>query len=265
MKSVDLHLHTIYSDGTTSPSQIIKDCALNRIETIALADHDTTFGFEEAQIEAKKYGIEVITGVEISTPKYHILGYDFDINNKNLQDALAYSRDQQEEIVKKRIEKIREYGFPLTLEKIKHYSPNARLGKGNIAFAMVYDKECREKAGNTCIEELIRDYMKIKYDTSIKELTPEEAIYAIKQAGGIAILAHPFKDIKKMSRLDRLVSLGLDGIEIQPTFGEKNNAFLEYANEKNLIVTYGSDFHGSKYINRPMLDNSYKINQFWRK
>lgn len=268
MKSVDLHLHTIYSDGTCTPTQIVKDCGLNRIEVIALADHDSTSGFEEGLIEAKKIGIKLITGVEISTPKYHILGYDFDIENKVIQNALKYSRGEQEKIVQKRIDNIRKHNIPITLEKVKYYSQNARLGKGNVALAMIYDSECRKIIGDMNIENIIDKYMKkgsMEYDKSISELTPKDAIYAIKKSGGVAILAHPFKDLKSFDDLDDLIKLGLDGLEIQPTFGKRNDEVLKIAKERNLMITYGSDFHGSKYINRPMLNNSYKIKEFWNR
>nr|MBA4404825.1 hypothetical protein [Nanoarchaeum sp.] len=269
MKFVDLHLHTTHSDGTCSPKQVVIDAALIGSEVIAITDHDNTEGFHEAELESKKWGIKVLTGTEITTEDYHILGYNFDINNKNFQELLNYSRKCQEDIVKQRIEVLNKQGIPITLEKLKKLFPTSRLGKLNIAVALLLDQECKLKIGNLTLEEVFTNYLRnnplmSKLDKT-KQVTPEQAISEIHQAGGVAILAHPFKEIKDTQKeLAYLLSLGLDGLEIQPNYNEQNKIYLDYAKQNNLLMTYGSDFHGARYIKRPLLkrENNH-IPPFW--
>ncbi len=267
MKYADLHLHTKYSDGTTTPRQNVIDSAINGIEVIAITDHDMTRGYFEAVSEAKKWGLEVITGVEVSTKKYHILGYGFDIENKTLQDILAYSREVQEEIMKERIGIINGMGPPLTFDKIKTLFPESRLGKYNIVMGMLQDPDCRTYTQGMDAWELFDSYIRnahVKKDLKEKQLDSEQAISAIHEAGGIAVIAHPFKDVKRMGELDSLLAQGLDGLEVQPNFGDKNLPYAEFAKAKNLVVTYGSDFHGPAFQHRPLLkrkDN--RIEEFY--
>lgn len=266
MKHIDLHLHTTYSDGSYSPTQIVKEAALLGMETIAITDHDITGGYEEALEESKKWGIKLITGVEITTHDYHILGYNFDINNKEFQKVLEYSRECQENIVKQRIEVLKKQGIPITFEKIKNLFPNSRLGKLNIAMSIVLDRECQKHTKTTYIEEVFMDYLRnnpgMKTIDQSQQLTTKQAIDAIHNAGGIAVLAHPFKDIKEPEEeLQFLRELGLDGIEIQPNYNGKNDFYKKYAKENGLITTYGSDFHGSIFLHRPLL--ARKKNKFY--
>ena len=141
MGYMDLHIHTTYSDGTDPPQQGIIGSALRGLELVAIADHDSTFGYKEAKEEADKWGIKLLTGVEISTKNYHILGYNFDINNKKLQNLLELSRENQLDTTRKRIERISSYGIPLTFDKVNNFYPHSsRLGKGNITLTMLKDK-----------------------------------------------------------------------------------------------------------------------------
>lgn len=268
MKHIDLHTHTIYSDGTNRPKQTVIDCAIIGLDTIAITDHDHTEGYFEAKKEAKNWGIEVLTGVEISTTKYHILGYDFDIKNKPLQDLLEYSRECQENITKKRLKKLQAQGVPLTFENVKRHFAGSRLGKYNIIMTMFRDPDFKQYTKNKSAQEVLKTYVgkgtpagTIKNKVQVRS---KQAIDAIHKAGGIAIVAHPFKEIENMQELDRLVAKGIDGLEIQPNYGDKNDKFVEYAKEKGLIITYGSDYHGSSFITRPLLSrNGNLVKTFW--
>jgi len=265
----DLHLHTIYSDGTSLPKQIVVDCATIGLNMIAITDHDITKGYREAKEEAQKWGLRVLTGVEISTTKYHILGYDFDIENKILQELLEYSRMCQEDTTRKRVEKLIATGIPITFEKVRGYFPESRLGKLNIFMTLLKDKECREYHNNRDPEELLKLYLKkggLAYEVEDKkEVETIEAIQAIHAAGGVAIVAHPFKEAKNIEKLEKLVRKGIDGLEVQPSFGKRNNTFKEYAEKKGMIVTYGSDYHGPRMLERPLLRRAENVvDKFWR-
>jgi 3',5'-nucleoside bisphosphate phosphatase len=270
MKHVDLHLHTTYSDGSCSPCQVVKDAALLGLNAVAITDHDHTAGYEEAKEEAKKWGIKLITGVEVTTKDYHILGYNFDIKNEEFQKILKYSRDCQENIVKQRVEILNKQGLPITFEKMRNFFPDSRLGKLNLAMSIVLDSECKKQTKTTYIEEIFNIYLRnnseMEQIDKSQQLSSKQAIEAIHNAGGIAILAHPFKDVKDpIKELKILKDLGLDGIEVQPNYNGRNDFYREYAEDNKLIITYGSDFHGARYLKRPLLARKEnKIHPFWK-
>jgi predicted metal-dependent phosphoesterase TrpH len=266
---VDMHTHTFYSDGTNSPRQIVTDCAMLGMNVMAVTDHDITKGYREAREEGKKWGIRVLAGVEVSTTKYHVLGYDFDIENKILQDLLAYSRECQEAVVRERVDKLSSLGVPITFEKIKSHHPESRLGKFNIVITMLQDPECREYLRGKSSAEIYDLYLdRGKPASKIRKLPcvrSKEAIDVIHKAGGFAIVAHPFKQDDDIGGLERLFVKGVDGLEIQPNHGSKNDIFREYAEENGLIITYGSDYHGANFVHRPLLNkNGNVIKKFWR-
>lgn len=270
MKHVDLHTHTRYSDGTSDPRQVVMDAALKGLEAIAITDHDITSGIPEAQDEAREFGIEVVPGVEVSTTKYHILGYGFDIENPVLQDMLRESREYQTETVKKRIEILQSAGIPITYEKVLAAYPHSRLGKMNIIYTMIRDPECIAKLGRLSGDEIFETYLaKGKIGAHVdgqKSIKSRDAINTIHAAGGIAIVAHPFKQAKEASELDRMIDRGIDGIEIQPNYNGRNEPFIEYARQHGLMTTYGSDYHGVVFAHRPMLSNKGNaMEPFWDK
>jgi len=125
----------------------------------------------------------------------------------------------------------------------------------------------RNKFQDPTISGIFKEYKKfkklVKYE-KIKKVHWKEAIYAINNAGGEAFIAHPFKNVKDMKVLDEMVDFGLKGLEIQPTYGEKNIPFLKYAEENNLKTSIGSDYHGAIFTHRPML-NRNKIDEMEKK
>lgn len=272
---VDLHMHTTYSDGSTTPVQIVKDNALLGLDAIAISDHDTTSAYGEAKLEADKWGIELITGVEITTPLYHILGYNFDINNKQLQDLLEYSRKVQLELTTARVNLLHEHGVPLTIEKVIAYNPNARLGKTNIIYTLMQDAECRQYIENKFskdynLEDIFRLYVgkhgfahfESKNYVKVNQVSVKEAAEAIHAANGTVIVAHPFKEVVNLEKdMKELIASGIEGLEIQPNFRGANAPFQEYAKKHNLITTYGSDFHGICFPERPYLGRKNNIIQ----
>ncbi len=256
-KYVDLHTHTYYSDGTCQPRQIVIDSAMLGMEVLAITDHDHTAGYEEARNEAKRWGLEVITGTEISAGPYHVLGYDFDMKNKELKDLLAYSRNCQENITKERVRRMRAADIPITFEKVRGYFPESRLGKLNVLMTMILDEECRNYTGDMRGTELFNTYFRKGCVgggvRGFPEVNTQEAIDGIHAAGGLAVIAHPFKDVKDLADLERLIAQGMDGIEVQPNFGERNDFYKQYALDHNMLITYGSDFHGPRNHRRPLL------------
>lgn len=264
-KYVDLHSHTIYSDGSDTPETLLRAVALKGTDVFALTDHDTMAGYIEAKKEADKWGVRLISGVEVSTSKYHILGLNVNPDDEGFQKFLLYSQEIQKDVCRKRIEKIATSGVPITLDKLLKTFPKSRVGKYNILMTMLLDEECRdylaERHSGKSPDEIFGFYLrsngiagKVNKDEVIHSA---EAIEQIHLAGGIAIIAHPFKEVTDIeNELGKLRRKGIDGLEIQPNYGEKNIPFLEYADKNGMKITYGSDFHGPAFP-RKLLGREY--------
>lgn len=257
---VDLHMHTFYSDGTDDPKSLVRASKLKGIEVMAITDHDILSGYFDALEEAKRWNIKLIPGVEISTDKYHILGLNVDPYDKVFEEFLEKVRHLQKDNSAKRIKILQKHGVPISLDKLERTFPKSRLGKYNVLMAMVQDPGCTDYFAKAhpglSPDELFRIYLKnggiaAKVPDKI-EVDSKEAIEAIHKARGVAIIAHPFKNVDFMEELDKLRSYGLDGLEIQPNYGGRNDEFREYAVEHDLLLSYGSDFHGPS-INRTLL------------
>ncbi|PIN93744.1 hypothetical protein COU54_01795 [Candidatus Pacearchaeota archaeon CG10_big_fil_rev_8_21_14_0_10_31_24] len=266
MKHVDLHTHTIYSDGTDSPESLVRAMIVSGVEAMALTDHDTMAGYDEALKEAKKWNLELIPGVEVSTHHYHILGLNVDPENQEFRKFLDEVQRRQKEVCVERIGILNNYGVPITVEKLEKAYPLSRLGKWNVINTMIQDPECasylsKEKykidpAGNPTPETILRYFVGTKgiagKISKNRDFSSRESIAQIHNAGGIAIVAHAFKQIKRWDDresvyfvLGKLKERNIDGVEIQPNYGEKNNLIRDYALENGLMMTYGSDFHGA--------------------
>jgi len=252
MKYIDLHTHTYYSDGTDDVKSVVRASKLKGNEVLAITDHDVLEGYNEAEREGRKWGIEVIPGVEVTTSRYHILGLNVDPNEPKFNQLLGEILGLQRNRCEARVEILQDYGVPITMEKVDKAFPDYRLGTYNLFMAMVQDKECREyfedRHPGMSPDDLFNFYLRGKgVAARIKGRfgkKSREVIERIHGAGGIAVIAHPFKDIDDISEMDKLVEKGLDGVEIQPNYGDANIPFREYAEKKGLFVTYGSDYHG---------------------
>ena len=258
-KYIDLHMHTFYSDGTDDPTSLVRASKMKGIDVMAITDHDILSGYNEAKNEANKWGIKLIPGVEVSTEKYHILGLNVEPDSLKFQIFLGNIRKNQRELCDQRIEVLSDYGVPITSEKLDHFFPDSRVGKWNVFMTMVRDPACSEYLArnheNIDHETLFRHYIGnvAKKLPGVPEVTSREAIEAIHNAGGIAIIAHPFKEVENIEEeLDKLRGEGIDGLEIQPNYGDKNIPFRDYAIQHGMIMTYGSDWHGPTFP-RPLL------------
>lgn len=267
-KYIDLHTHSVYSDGELSPAQVARAAAFKGTNIWALTDHDSMKGIQEASYEAEKLGMKFIPGVEITTPDYHLLTLNPDTENKRFQEFIQYSGQLQMEACKARAEIIYQTGIPITIEKVVKEFPDSRLGKWNLFITMLRDPDCRgeilvKHPGKTLIETKNYYIGKGGIASDLKDrpaVSDEEAIKEVHLAGGIVGIAHPPKDIKRIEDLDRLVALGIDFIEIQPLFKEEfpYHIYEEYAREHNMPVSYGSDYHGPS-MDRQLLKKNGNI------
>ncbi|MGM0602678.1 MAG: PHP domain-containing protein [Bacillota bacterium] len=248
---IDLHMHSTYSDGTLSPEELIKKSAERGLEVISLTDHDTTAGTAEAAEAAKKNDIEFIPGIEISTyrgeAEYHILGYFIDVENKELQKLSEEIIQSRIDRTKKIISKLNEMGYKLDYEDIKEYASGVSIGRPHIARALV-KKGYIEEIADAFTDELIGGGSPAYVEK--KKVKPETAVKTILKAGGIPVIAHPLlinhgnplekKDIEKLKKA------GLKGIEVYQSKHDEVNTlrYKKIAEELNLLVTGGSDYHG---------------------
>lgn len=260
MKYIDLHTHTTYSDGTASPRELVMGAKLIGLDILAITDHDIIGGYKEAREEAENWGLILVPGIEFTERRYHILGLGFDIENKNLRDLIEKSKSLQRETTKKRVEILRDCGMPIDIEKIENYFPVSRLGKYNIFMSMLRDEECRkclyEKYGNAAPDKIYCLYFKEGIAACVKDkrsLDSEEIIKTVHGARGIAILAHPPKDVDSTKEIGLLREQGIDGLEIQPNFYKSGyKKFERYARKNKMLITYGSDYHRANF-DRPLL------------
>jgi predicted metal-dependent phosphoesterase TrpH len=251
MKYVDLHVHTFYSDGLDSPYQVVRYAKMNGLDMLAIADHDNLSGYFKAISEAKKWDIKLIPAVELTTIESHILALNFDVSDEGFKKFVDYSREIQEGASMQRIEKLKRKNIPISFEKVKKAFPYSSIGKYTILWAMLLDDECRNYLEKNYTDLSFGGLFKVFLGTSgvagniekRKVIHWNEAASEIKKAGGFVILPHPPKASRDPKNVLHLLK-SADGIEVQPKFTKETQPYVDYAKEKNLFVTYGSDYHG---------------------
>jgi len=250
-KKIDLHMHTTASDGASTPDELVEKCIELGLETIAVTDHDNLTSVGEMQQLGQEKGLNVVAGIEISTyrgdAEYHILGYFVDPENDALLGLTETILDSRVERTHKMIEKLTEMGYPLEFKDVKKYATGVSLGRPHVARAMI-DKGYIEEIGDAFTEEFIAGGGKAYVEK--KNILPAEAIEVILKAGGIPVIAHPYiinhGQALDKAEIARLKSVGLRGVEVYQTkHNEKiTKKYKKIAEELDLLVTGGSDYHG---------------------
>ena len=263
MSLIDLHTHTIASDGILSPKELVDLAIQNKLKVIAITDHDTIAGVNGAVEYSKDKNIQIISGIEIGCDEFekgyldvHIVGLFVDYKNKELEklvEKLNKAREIQKKLI---IKKLNELGYEITFEELKKEAKGT-FGRPHIARILI--KKYPEKFSEIkeVFEELLERYGKayvIREKPKIKE-----AIGIIKNAGGFAILAHPGvfnkKDLPEL--IEYFIKCGGEGIEADYPYDkiymfaqDQSLAMDKYirkiAKEKKLFISGGSDFHDKK-------------------
>lgn len=261
---IDLHIHTNCSDGVLTPKEIIDEAYKNGINTIAICDHDTTEAYQEEIFNyAKEKNINLIVGVEISTKakKYgvHVLGYNFDLNNKEFQEKLYTIRNARHIYLRKVATKLEEAGYKIDVERLDKIDA---VSKAHIAYDVIENKENESKLKEVFshipdMGEFIETIMNEDCPCYVRKetISPKEASELIHHAGGKVVLAHPvaytYEDNLTEKDVDDLVKdMKPDGIETNYIYIDKNNIkhndialWNNFAKKHNLQTTVGSDFH----------------------
>ncbi|MGI6716085.1 MAG: PHP domain-containing protein [Eubacteriales bacterium] len=250
MKTIDLHTHSTCSDGSMTPSQLVRHAKEAGLSAIALSDHDSISGVAEAVEEGKRQGVEVIPAVELSAQsdtETHILGYFIDITNKELLSALQYAKQVRYEREVETCEKLNNIGFEITMHEVEEIAETDILCRAHFAKVMV------KKGYVSSVKEAFEKYLNVgKPAYSGKQaLTDTQAVELINNAGGIAFLAHlhltkkPLPELKEF--LIRLKNAGLAGVEGYYTdyTPETEQEYRSLASELGLVLSGGTDFHGA--------------------
>lgn len=245
MKFADLHLHTLYSDGTYSAQQLVKEAAAHGLSAIAVVDHDTVLGIEPSMEAGDTRGIEVIPGIELTAEhqgsEIHILGYFIDHKNTELLGQLDLLKKNRIERIYKMSEKLNGLGVDLAPESVFAVAKNAIPGRLHVARALL--REGLVKSIYEAFAKFIGD--KGPAYVSGFRLSPSQAVALIEKAGGIPVLAHPYVLPKDLT-IPFFVECGIKGLEVY--YPEHTNSMIDYyleiAKKYNLLVTGGSDCHG---------------------
>ncbi|MBE6673130.1 MAG: PHP domain-containing protein [Ruminococcaceae bacterium] len=245
---IDLHTHSNCSDGSMTPRELIIHAKQSGLAAIALTDHDTTEGIDEALKTGKEVGLCVIPGVEFSTEEVrqvHILGFFIDHRCEALQKAFAIQQAEREENFAQYLVNFEKNGFPMTREEVLAHAPSGHVGRAHYAKVMM-DK------GYVCsVKDAFDRYLSIGMPLYIKRkvMLPQDAIGLIHEAGGLAFFAHPHQtklcDEELYRLMCRLKDAGLDGIEgYYPEYNnEMGEKFRSWAKKLDLMLSGGSDFH----------------------
>ena len=248
MTICDLHTHSTASDGTSSPAEVVKRAKAANVKYLALTDHDTVSGIEEALDAAKGLEITFIPGIELSTyfnkESVHVLGFfkGHGYKDTELIDFLNSIKRKRIERAEKIVENLAKFhDIHITLESIMKNGKDT-IARPHIAKAIIdagynYDKEYifEHFIGNDCPA----------YIPSV-QIDTKEGVKLLKKHGAVVVLAHPV--LLKKSSFQDVLALGFDGLEgIYPMNSEEDTEkFLSYAKEHNLIPSCGSDSHGGE-------------------
>ncbi|MFA5634464.1 MAG: PHP domain-containing protein [Anaerovoracaceae bacterium] len=273
---IDMHLHTYYSDGTLSPTEVVQRAVDRGMKILAITDHDGFDGVSEALDAGKRLGVLVIPGIEFSANMHgeemneapqsyvgdiinmHILGYEIDTQNAQLSEAVEKIRRQRKERNEKLLAEFNRLGYGISEEDLRQRTGQEYAGKPNFALALVkrgYIKTTREAStpGHFLRHPNVRRIHREKIHV-------RQAISLINDAGGYAVLAHPMKirfpestgaDVFEQLELllDQLKEWGLAGMECYYSTHTAEDAarLAEMAESRGLLITSGSDFHGPDF------------------
>jgi predicted metal-dependent phosphoesterase TrpH len=242
-----MHCHTTASDGILTPTELVCLASKLGLKGVGITDHDTIQGWREAEEAGETYQVVILRGIELNTDwqgkEVHILGYELDGTSKYLNDKLLYLQRAREQRMLEILERLRIQGIELDVDEVKQYSQGESIGRPHIAQALMiqgYVESVRE-AFDRFIGSGAPAYVP-RY-----KLTPEEGIELVREAHGVAVLAHP--GIQKLEeRIPYWTEMGLQGIEVLHSEHKSEDAVLyrALAAKYGLLVTGGSDFHGEE-------------------
>jgi len=241
----DLHCHTTASDGLLSPTELVQLAAKLGLKAIGITDHDTIQGWKEAVEAGELYQIKILKGLELNTEwkgkEVHILGYEVDSSSRVLTEQLIILRNAREKRMLEILNRFKELGINISVAEVQQFAQGESIGRPHIAQVLIergYVKNIREGFDRYIGKGAPAYVQRAK-------LTPEEGIRLIREAHGVAVLAHP--GVHRLEDgIPAWVNAGLQGIEVLHSQHNPDDEkrYLEIAEEYQLLTTGGSDFHG---------------------
>ncbi|ALA57862.1 PHP domain-containing protein [Nitrospira moscoviensis] len=251
MSRLDLHLHTTHSDGSLAPVEVVNLAHKAGVTALAITDHDITTAIPEATEAGRTLGIEVIPGIEISSllgdSELHVLGYFLNWRDPLLHERLVTLRESRHRRNPMIVERLQALGIDITYDEVRAVAGSDSVGRPHIARVLM------DKGVVTSAKEAFDRFLANGKPAYVpRDLpAPSEAIRWIKDAQGLAVLAHPTwvkttEDSTLASLAKQLKADGLDGIEVHYSTHtpRQTREFLSLAKQADLLVTGGSDFHG---------------------
>ena len=241
----DLHCHTTASDGLFSPTELVVLAAKLGIKGIGITDHDTIQGWKEAEEAGAKHQVQILKGIELNTnwngKEVHILGYEMDSSSGLISEKLKVLRKAREKRMVQILKRLQDLEIHISVDEVQEFAQGESIGRPHIGQALVkrgYVKDIREgfeRYLGTDAPAFVPRY----------KLASEEGIHLIREAHGVAVLAHPGV-LGLDEEIPVWVKAGLQGIEV---FHSQHNQddelrYLEIARKHHLLTTGGSDFHG---------------------
>jgi len=241
----DLHIHTTASDGNSTPAEIVKLAAEQKLDVISITDHDSIAGLEEAIAAADELEIEVIPGTEITASygerEAHLLAYGFDTVNADFLKLMMEHRKARVDRGKWILDKLSREGLDLDIDEVRAEANGSNIGRPHIASVLI------NKGYVASFKEAFIRYLSNQQLGVIPSdyFAHHEVIETVKAAGGATIIAHPGQMYSEQE-LEELVEAGVDGIEVvHPSHNYELQKKMEaFADKHNLLSTGGSDFHG---------------------
>ena len=254
MGGIDLHVHTIYSDGTFTPREAVELAASRGLDTIALTDHDTTNGLSEGMDAGEEIGVQVVPGVEFSTvyrgEGVHVLCYLMDPEDPDLSSELRRLQEDRLSRGERMVKRLRAMGYPITFARVREIAKGGNIVRPHVAQALV-EAGVVPTVKDAFSDELIgaggRAYVE-KH-----ALDPRDAVALIHRAGGACVLAHPgtWREVSPVpdELIEELAAAGLDGLEAShPEHTPELQArYIEMAEGLGILWTGSSDCHGTRY------------------
>jgi predicted metal-dependent phosphoesterase TrpH len=253
MAGIDLHAHSNRSDGTFTPAEVVRLAAERELNVVALTDHDTTDGLDEALATGREVGVEVVPGVEFSAEylgtSIHVLCYWPDAHDPALVEELRRLRDTRLRRGELMVEKLQALGLPITFDRVREIAGGGNIVRPHVAQAMV-------EAGVVATEKEAFDrYIADGGPASVPKhaLDPVDAVALIRGAGGVCVLAHPGMWGDQTSvpdeLIERMAGAGMGGLEVDHCdhTPEQRVYYGALAGRLGLIATGGSDCHGARY------------------
>lgn len=251
MERIDLHVHTLASDGSDAPETVVRKAAAAGLRAVAITDHDTFAGLPEALAAGAACGIEVVPGVELSTvwggEEVHLLGYYMDTDNAALRALMTRATDERNARNETMVQRLHDAGYPITMAELHAAFPGQTvLGRPHIA-ALLVQRGCIPTVSDGMRGLLGRGK---RFYVPRYNIPLEDSVHALRAAGGVPVVAHIFKyrfdDAQRTALLAAAADAGALGLEVCYTTytPEQTAAAQALAVRFGLVPTGGSDYHG---------------------